>query len=44
MGDAVALAEHITFRVGHVDDLDVIAANNIAMAKVGRVPDGCQAG
>jgi hypothetical protein len=29
------LAEHFTFRVGHVDDVATIAANNIAMAKVG---------
>lgn len=28
-------SEHFTFRVGHVDDVDAIAANNIAMAKVG---------
>lgn len=28
------LAEHFTFRVGHVDDVETIAANNIAMAKV----------
>ena len=34
MAAAPTVAEHFTFRVGHVDDVDVIAANNIAMAKV----------
>lgn len=29
---AAPLAEHFTFRVGHVDDVETIAANNIAMA------------
>jgi hypothetical protein len=31
------LADHFTFRVGHVDDVATIAANNIAMAKVSAV-------
>lgn len=30
---AANTSEHFTFRVGHVDDVDAIAANNIAMAK-----------
>jgi hypothetical protein len=34
MAAAATLAEHFTFRVGHVDDVEAIAANNIAMAKV----------
>jgi hypothetical protein len=33
MGSAPQLADHFTFRVGHVDDVETIAANNIAMAK-----------
>lgn len=34
MAAAATLAEHFTFRVGHVDDVETIAANNIAMAQV----------
>jgi hypothetical protein len=33
MSSAPQLADHFTFRVGHVDDVETIAANNIAMAK-----------
>lgn len=31
----------MTFRVGHVDDVEQIAANNIAMAKASSSADGC---
>ncbi len=41
MSSTPQLAEHVTFRVGHVDDVETIAANNIAMAKASDSGSDC---